>query len=839
VGCRQDVPVWHEGTAPWVKEGELVLLGVAQEQHGDRCRLLAQWKGFDWPILHDPINVLELTGVPILVAIDEHGIVRSTRPKLATFAADFLDKTFGDDAKGKDAGRITPSWKEGARSPDWDALRARARQADAAATWRELGDVLALWGGDGRLEEAMDAYNRAVQLDPKDGPGLFRLGVCFRRRFESARRRPGDFQAAIASWGQALDLDPNQYIWRRRIQQYGPRLDKPYAFYDWVEAAEKDLRARGQKPVSLAVRPVGAEIAQPIKALAQPHEVRAPDPDGKVHRDTDELIRAEVTVAPARARPGQAVRVHVVLRVDPKKQAHWNNEAEPLRLWVDPPAGGQVSDRLLQAPAVQEPVSTEERALDFEVKLPREARDQVRLDAYALYHVCDDKGGQCRFLRLDIPMEVRTRAEVKPIQGERKDYRRAALDAGAWIRSAAIKMEKGTAWPAVPGDAQTIHTGLYEGVSGIVLYFLEAYYATKDEAALKEARAGADYLLAALEDEKATGLYVGLAGIGFTLQETFKATGAEPHRAGAKRCVQLLRQRAQKVGKGVQWNQVTDIISGSAGTGLFLLYAARELQDNAARNLALAAGHRLIELGQPASGGLKWAMSPRFDRLMPNFSHGTAGCAYFLATLYLETKDKAFLDAAFAGAKYLKAIAKTQGDVCLAFHHEPSGEDLFYLGWCHGPVGTARLFYRLYEATEDRAWLEWVKRSARAVMQSGIPEKRTPGFWNNVSVCCGSAGVAEFFLELYRITQDRPYLAFSRRVTDDLLGRATRDDKGVRWIQAEHRIQPNRLLAQTGYMQGAAGIGMMLLHFDAFERGQRGWIILPDNPFSSEATKND
>ncbi len=415
------MPVWHEGTAKWVKDGKLVLLGVTQEQHADRCRLLAQWKGFDWPILHDPINVLEATAVPLLVAIDEHGIVRSTRPALATFQADFLDKTFTDDAKGGRANRITPALKDGERSPDWDALRARAKEVGDAATWRELGDALALWGGDKHLDEALDAYGRAAQLDPKDGPALFRLGVCYRQRSETTGHRPGDFQAAIAAWGRALDLDPNQYIWRRRIQQYGPRLDKPYAFYDWVETAEKDIRVRGEKPLPLAVRPGGAEIAQPLKALpAPPAEARNPDPDGKVHRDKDGLIQAEVTVVPARVRPGQAVRIHVVLRLDPKQQAHWNNEAEPLRLWVEPPAGWQISERLLQAPAVREAVSGEERALDFEIKAPKEAQDKVRLDAFALYNVCDDKGGQCRFLRLDVPIDVRTLPADNPSKAEDK-----------------------------------------------------------------------------------------------------------------------------------------------------------------------------------------------------------------------------------------------------------------------------------------------------------------------------------------------------------------------------------------------------------------------------------
>jgi hypothetical protein len=81
-----------------VKEGRLVLLGVTQEQHADRCRLFAQWKQFDWPILHDPINLMKAPAVPIVVAIDEHGIVRAVRPRSQTLAAEFLDKTFADDA---------------------------------------------------------------------------------------------------------------------------------------------------------------------------------------------------------------------------------------------------------------------------------------------------------------------------------------------------------------------------------------------------------------------------------------------------------------------------------------------------------------------------------------------------------------------------------------------------------------------------------------------------------------------------------------------------------------------------------------------------------------------
>jgi lantibiotic modifying enzyme len=412
-----------------------------------------------------------------------------------------------------------------------------------------------------------------------------------------------------------------------------------------------------------------------------------------------------------------------------------------------------------------------------------------------------------------------------------RPYLDAALEAERWINASTISTERGAVWPADPRDPRSVSYNLYSGTPGVVLFYAELYRSTGDARHRTALLQGADALVAALDTETDTGLYTGLAGIGFALAEASKAAKSPRLKDAALRCAQILRDRAKKTGAGVAWNDTTDIISGSAGAGLFLLYIAREFGDAAARKTALQAGLRLVELGRPENGGLKWAMDPSFPRLMPNFSHGTAGVAYFLATLYQETKRKEFLDAALAGARYLQSIAETGGDICLIFHNEPDGKNLHYLGWCHGPAGTARLWVRLYQVTGDRVWLDWLDKSARAILASGIPEKRTPGFWNNVSVCCGSAGVAEFFLEIYRLTGKREYLEFSRRVTADLLARAMRDSGGMRWIQAEHRVRPELLVAQTGYMQGAAGIAMWLLHLDAFDRGKKSWIRLPDSPF--------
>jgi lantibiotic modifying enzyme len=432
-----------------------------------------------------------------------------------------------------------------------------------------------------------------------------------------------------------------------------------------------------------------------------------------------------------------------------------------------------------------------------------------------------------------LSLAVLTMSPSSPPVAPERPHLAIALDAARWIQASAIVGPHGTTWLANPADPASTASDLYSGGAGVVLFFLELHRATGDPAHLATARSGADALLAALDTEADPGLYTGLAGIGFVLTEVWRSTGIAAYGEGARRVVAMLQARAIERGAGIEWSDTTDVISGAAGIGLFLLLAADALDLPEARALATKAGRRLLERGRDEAGGRKWPMDGSSAQLLPNFSHGTAGVAYFLATLYQATKDRAFLDAALAGAAYLKAIARTDGDACLIFHHEPdaAGRGLYYLGWCHGPAGTARLWYRLWQATGDRAWLDWASKSARAIVTSGIPDRPTPGFWNNVGVCCGSAGVAEFFLAHHRAAGDAASLAFARRVSDHILAKATRDAAGIRWPHAEHRTRPTEIAAQTGWMQGAAGIGAWFLHLDAFERGTAPPIRFPDSPF--------
>ena len=396
-----------------------------------------------------------------------------------------------------------------------------------------------------------------------------------------------------------------------------------------------------------------------------------------------------------------------------------------------------------------------------------------------------------------------------------------ALDAAKWISKSRMETKAGAAWPADPLRG-VVDPTLYNGMPGVVLFFLELHKASNDKRWLDEARAGANEMIVQLaghEARRAAGLYTGLAGSAFVLEEVHRATGDGRYRDAARRAI----RKARDVGP----NETYDIVAGSSGIGLTMLWAERMMKEKELRAAAIAHGRHVLGVGKPAAGGMKWQLSAATPRLYPNFSHGTAGVAYFLASLYQATGDKTFLDGALAGIRYLEAIADQRDGGFKVFHSEPGNEYLHYMAWCHGPAGTSRLFYRMALATQDDRWLGHLKRAARATIDTGLPEERQPGFWNNVSQCCGNCGVGEWFIALQRVAPSPEGERMIARVSADTLTRATTDKNGMRWVQAEHRVRPDLLIAQTGWMQGAAGVGAFFLHRDK----PADAIIWPDSPF--------
>ena len=374
----------------------MVAIGVVQEQHPDRTRLYSQWRELDWPIFVDSMNVLDhVTVVPIPMAIDESGIVVHTR-----FNPRQLAEFVGSDFEAQD---IAPDYNRVPESK-LDDLAGTPESDRSSRDWYNLGTTLFNYGGPEELGDSIAALRRAARLEVEDGQVMFALGTALRRRYETGYREPGDAQAAVEQWGLALDANPNHYIRRRRLQQYGPRLDKPYNFYFWVKQARKETEARGQTPIRLAAEPMGSEIAQPQRHAEAPDagNIANPDPRGRINRDKKNLVGIEALVTPGRVRPGHRVRARLTFRLNEKSNPLWNNEADDLESWVGLPEGIALTEQMLSFPNPETPETNELRQLEFEMEIEESASaGPVTFSGYALYYVCEEEGGVCYYLRND------------------------------------------------------------------------------------------------------------------------------------------------------------------------------------------------------------------------------------------------------------------------------------------------------------------------------------------------------------------------------------------------------------------------------------------------------
>ncbi|GLW06594.1 hypothetical protein Misp01_17240 [Microtetraspora sp. NBRC 13810] len=415
-----------------------------------------------------------------------------------------------------------------------------------------------------------------------------------------------------------------------------------------------------------------------------------------------------------------------------------------------------------------------------------------------------------------------------------------AVQAGRWIRSAAVDDERGRWWLGNPdprGESAVAGqqpASLYAGAAGIVLFFVELAAATGDDGYLADAAAGARRLAATVPAQTDLTLYHGLAGTAFALAEAGWATGDESFEVAARAAADRIVRRVRTFDGGLGWTG-DPAQRGDGGIILALLHAAGILGVSAYEEIAVEAGTRIAGMVVPGHRfGRDGCADLPVDAVTPGFLSGTSGAAFLLARLYGVTGERRFLDAARRGADFVRTVSEVAGRCALVPHHVPQGRSLHYLGFCSGSAGVARMFYELYRVTGDPGDLDWVERLALGILQSGVPHRGTAGFWNVACQCCGAAGLVEFFTGLWAATGHDPYLDFAGVLGENLAGRATaHDGAGYRWYQAYRRLRPGEVTADTGYMVGAAGIGAALLHLHAahHEEQSRRMILFPDNPF--------
>lgn len=345
-----------------------------------------------------------------------------------------------------------------------------------------------------------------------------------------------------------------------------------------------------------------------------------------------------------------------------------------------------------------------------------------------------------------------------------------------------------------------------------------------------------------MDDVRWTYLGGGICGVAYALCELDRAMPTKEFRDKAIDLTEEVVAHAVPTNGGLKWSGKAGI-SFDAGTICYLLYAAKLFNRPEWIETARQVGDAIMLTGtKEAAGGIRYrgevsvvAMmaktdDPAYD--VPNFFYGTSGIAYMFARLYQETGDSKYLAAAKAGAEYIMGVAVVEGDAALVPYRLPDKKDIFYLSTCHGVAGTGKLFYLLAEVTGEGLYSKWLEMLANGVLEAGAPEMHSPGYWHSVSICCGTAGIANFFAGVYLKTKDKKYLDVAKRCGDVMISEAEYSSKGgISWYQAFHRIVPDDITEELGYFSGASGIGAALTQIYLAERDEAPCLRQPDEPY--------
>ena len=384
-------------------------------------------------------------------------------------------------------------------------------------------------------------------------------------------------------------------------------------------------------------------------------------------------------------------------------------------------------------------------------------------------------------------------------------------DGGPWLPES---VEAG--WESVgpPADRDSLYAGI-AGLAPVLVEVAEARPWTDAEHRLRDGIV--DRLSAMVATRLEPSLYDGLAGDATALW--MLSPTATRH---ALRRLEELRVPDGWVTtlevSGAAGRCFHDVVMGTAG----VVMAAVWIGGAHGKNLTAAGADALVTAAERSEAGLDWGCWSGAESRAPNYSHGTAGIASALAVAGMALDRPELVDAAVLGAQHLLAIGSMDNGGFVVPHTIPPAkrvvEPVTY-SWCHGPTGTSQLFAALARAGVEEVngigMVEARQRCLRSVLDSGVPRRLRPGFWDNDGRCCGTAGVGDVLLDAAQDAQDPilagRLLAAARTMGDALLERVIRHDVGAFWRFVEHRQNPPLLPPGTSWMQGAAGIAAFML----------------------------
>lgn len=253
-----------------------------------------------------------------------------------------------------------------------------------------------------------------------------------------------------------------------------------------------------------------------------------------------------------------------------------------------------------------------------------------------------------------------------------------------------------------------------------------------------------------------------------------------------------------------------DLISGLVGHGV---YASERLPETGARELSERVVQRLAERARRVDGGIAWAAesagegNPAGAHLNLGVAHGTPGVISWLASCHAAGVARRRVGELLPPA-VAWVLAQRLEDQALPYWIEPGARAArSRVAWCYGDPGVAYVLLRAGRALGRHDW------EAAALEQATAAALRSPDETGveDAALCHGALGLAHVFGRLYAATREEAFAsaardwiswAFERRDSAGALGGFLTLERDASGRAHEHAV--------PGFLTGAAGIGLAL-----------------------------
>jgi type 2 lantibiotic biosynthesis protein LanM len=354
----------------------------------------------------------------------------------------------------------------------------------------------------------------------------------------------------------------------------------------------------------------------------------------------------------------------------------------------------------------------------------------------------------------------------------------------SWIGLTALNDEF---WSLAPAGL-----GLYDGLTGIGLFFLYLGAVTRDEKyasfALEIVHTVERHLDALLTDDKVLlGAFGPVGGAIYFLSHAGVVLARPDLLARAEQLAASARNSIPK-------DEHLDIIAGTAGflASLFVLHHCRP--SAMIVDTAIACGDHLLAKAETMPHGIGWPAPFESDAPLTGFSHGAAGISWTLAVLATMTGEPRFRQAAARGLAYERSLFNADAGNWPDLRRWRGGRDAgtshLSNAWCHGApgIGLSRLLIRSHLHDDQ------IDTEIRAAVRNTLAK----GFGTNHSLCHGDLGNLDFLALTAKDANDASLATQVEKLAAQILAGMQRDG----WICGSPQG-----VETPGLMVGLAGLG--------------------------------